>query len=135
MVRKLSLTTVEATSIHLIAPESLLPHTIEAENIERFTDIESGLKEVDVIITLRLQKERMDAEHTFDEAAYIHHFCLTPERLALAKPDAIVMHPGPMNRGIEISDAVADGEQAIILDQAANGVFMRMALLKFVNEG
>lgn len=124
---------LDVKKIHLIAPESLLPKTIEGDNIERFTDIEAGLKDVDVIITLRLQKERMDETHSLDEAMYVKDFCLTSERLALAKADAIVMHPGPMNRGIEISDAVADGEQAIILDQAANGVFARMALLEFVS--
>lgn len=118
--------------INLIAPENLLPHSINGSNVEKFTDLKAGLQNADVIITLRLQKERMANDHKLDEAAYIENFCLTPTNLTYAKPNAIVMHPGPMNRGIEISDAVADGIQSVILEQAANGVFARMALLKFV---
>ena len=127
-----ALQTLGVKKINLIAPEALLPHSIRGDAIETFTDIEAGLRDVDVIMTLRLQKERMQDKNDLDEDFFIKHYCLTPARLACAKPDAIVMHPGPMNRGIEISDDVADGEQAIILDQATHGVFARMALLEFV---
>jgi aspartate carbamoyltransferase catalytic subunit len=115
--------------IRLIAPQYLLPEAINKTNITIVDDINTGLSDVDVIMTLRLQKERMQEELILKEDSFSQQYGLTTERLLLAKPDAIVMHPGPMNRGIEISNEVADGLQSVILQQTANGVSTRMALL------
>jgi aspartate carbamoyltransferase catalytic subunit len=97
-----------------------------------FTNMEEGLKDVDVIIMLRLQNERMSARCCRRRSEYFKSYGLTPERLALAKPDAIVMHPGPMNRGVEIDSAVADGAQAVILPQVTFGIAVRMAVMSIV---
>ncbi len=115
--------------IHIIAPPSLLPEPRSGLNIKTYTDPEQGLRDLDIIITLRLQKERMLAAHIPDETAYFEQYGLTPERLALAKPDALVMHPGPMNREVEIAGTVADGLQSVILEQVHHGVFARMAVM------
>lgn len=117
--------------INLVAPKQLLPE-LTAKNIHCFDNINQGLDNSDVIIALRIQKERMDHENLIDYPEFIQRYQLTNDRLQLAKPDAIVMHPGPMNRGVEITDSVADGKQSVILQQAANGVFCRMALLQYV---
>ena len=116
-------------NIHLIAPKNLQPQKI-APNVTVFGTLEDGLKGCDVVYVLRIQKERMDASAIPDDTAYFHAYGLTPERLAIAKHDAIVMHPGPMNRGVEISDDVADDpRQSVIFKQGANGVPVRMAIL------
>lgn len=115
--------------IRLIAPPTLLPVAIDTSKLTIVDDINTGLSDVDIIMTLRLQKERMQDHLIPDAVDFFQQYGLTTERLQLAKPEAIVMHPGPMNRGIEISDAVADGPQSLILQQAANGVLTRMALL------
>lgn len=94
--------------------------------------LEDGLKEADVIITLRVQRERLLAEEELDMSFYKQHYTLTEERLSYAKKDAIIMHPGPMNRGIDIDSVVADGPQSVILQQVSNGLFMRMAILEAV---
>jgi aspartate carbamoyltransferase catalytic subunit len=94
--------------------------------------LKTGLKDVDVVMMLRIQKERMTQASLPDGDRYFAKFGLTPERLALAKPDAIVMHPQPMNRGIEIASDVADGPQSVIRDQVRNGVAVRMAVLAAV---
>ena len=98
----------------------------------RFGSLKSGLKDVDVVMMLRIQKERMTQAALPDGDRYFAKFGLTPERLAVAKPDAIVMHPQPMNRGIEIASDVADGPQSVIRDQVRNGVAVRMAVLAAV---
>lgn len=124
-----TLLTKMGASIHLIAPQNLQPQKIPA-NVKIFDTLEEGLKGCDVVMVLRIQKERMDASAIPDDRAYFHAYGLTPERLAIAKPDAIVMHPGPMNRGVEISDEVADDpHQSVIFKQGANGVPVRMAVL------
>lgn len=115
------------TDIVLIGPKNLLPDDITFVTQE--TDMKTGLKNTDVIIMLRIQKERMVSGLIHNEQEYIDHYQLNAEKLAYAKKDAIVMHPGPMNRGIEITDEVADGPQSVILQQVRNGVAVRMAIL------
>jgi aspartate carbamoyltransferase catalytic subunit len=97
-----------------------------------FTNMEEGLKDVDVIIMLRLQNERMSGALLPSAGEYFKSYGLTPERLALAAPGAIVMHPGPMNRGVEIDSAVADGSQAVILPQVTFGIATRMAVMSIL---
>ena len=92
-------------------------------------DFDAAIAGADVLIMLRLQRERMKAGLIADDADYFRRYGLDVARLRRASPDAIVMHPGPMNRGVEISDDVADGRQSAVLDQVANGVFVRMAVL------
>jgi aspartate carbamoyltransferase catalytic subunit len=110
----------------------LLPSGLEQMGVRVFTDINEGLKGVDVIITLRLQSERMSGALLPSAQEFFKSYGLTPERLALAKPDAIVMHPGPMNRGVEIDSAVADGPQAVILPQVTYGIAVRMAVMSIL---
>src|SRR4029434_9199008 len=101
----------------------------------RHTSLASGLKDVDVVMMLRIQRERMGQADLPDVDRYFAQFGLTDEQLAHAKPDAIVMHPQPMNRGIEIASDVADGPQSVIRNQVSNGVAVRMAVLEAVIEG
>jgi aspartate carbamoyltransferase catalytic subunit len=116
--------------VHLIAPQVLQLQKIKHENVYQFDNMKDGLKDCDVVMMLRLQKERMEHALIADETDYFHQFGLTQEKLKFAKPDAIVMHPGPMNRGVEIADDVADDPRAsVILEQGANGVPLRMAVL------
>ena len=117
------------SDIRLVGPEALLPQN-EFQKVTLTTKLDEGIKDADVVIALRIQKERM-AEMTDlpDTKHYFQEYGLTKTRLQLAKPDAIIMHPGPMNRGIEIEDAVADGPQSVILKQISNGVAIRMAVL------
>ena len=122
------LLTKMGATIHLIAPENLQPQKIPV-GVKVFTSLEEGLVGCDVVMTLRIQKERMDASAIPNDTAYFHAYGLTLERLALAKPDAIVMHPGPINRGVEIDSDVADGSQSVILEQVTNGIAVRMAVL------
>ena len=120
-----------AGEIRACAPAGLLPDddTLSACSVVT-DDLDAALRDVDVVMTLRLQRERMEDGLVESLDAYHRDFGITAERLRLAKPDAIVMHPGPMNRGVEISDEVADGPQSVILRQVANGVKMRMAVLE-----
>jgi aspartate carbamoyltransferase catalytic subunit len=118
-----------AREIRLCGPAALLPTPAEFPDCTIVADFDDAIAGSDVIIMLRLQKERMQSGLGLGEADYFAAYGLTPERLARAHKDAIVMHPGPMNRGIEIADAVADGPQSVILDQVANGIFVRMAVL------
>jgi aspartate carbamoyltransferase catalytic subunit len=106
-----------------------MPEEGEFEGCSRHTSLSSGLKDVDVVMMLRIQKERMGQADLPDADRYYAQYGLTPERLSLARPDAIVMHPQPMNRGIEIASDVADGRQSVIRDQVRNGVAVRMAVL------
>ncbi|NNF96863.1 MAG: aspartate carbamoyltransferase catalytic subunit, partial [Halobacteria archaeon] len=94
--------------------------------------MEEGLQDVDVVIMLRLQRERMEGALLPSEHEYFTRYGLTETKLALAKPDAIVMHPGPINRGVEIDSAVADGSQSVILEQVTNGIAVRMAVMSLV---
>jgi len=127
-----ALTTLGVPEVRAIAPHTLLPGGLEQMGVRVFTDIDEGLKDVDVIIMLRLQNERMSGALLPSAGEYFKSYGLTPERLALAKPDAIVMHPGPMNRGVEIDSAVADGAQAVILPQVTFGIAVRMAVMSIV---
>ncbi len=124
-----ALTTLGVPEVRAIAPYTLLPSGIEQMGVRVFTDMREGLRDVDVIIMLRLQNERMKGALLPSAQEYFKHYGLTEEKLALARPDAIVMHPGPMNRGVEIESSVADGAQAVILDQVTFGIAVRMAVM------
>jgi aspartate carbamoyltransferase catalytic subunit len=127
-----ALTALGCTDIRVIGPESLLPTDLDMLGVKVFHSMEEGLRGVDVVMTLRIQKERMEAGKVPEGADFFAQFGLTPERLALAKPDAIVMHPGPMNRGVEIDSKVADGAQSVILKQVTFGIAVRMAVMSIV---
>ncbi|MCH8620136.1 aspartate carbamoyltransferase catalytic subunit [Undibacterium sp. TS12] len=127
-----ALTTLGVPEVRVIGPRTLLPGGLEQMGVRVFNNMDEGLKGVDVIIMLRLQNERMSGALLPSAQEYFKSYGLTPERLALAKPDAIVMHPGPMNRGVEIDSAVADGPQAVILPQVTFGIAVRMAVMSIV---
>ncbi|HYP79496.1 MAG TPA: aspartate carbamoyltransferase catalytic subunit, partial [Steroidobacteraceae bacterium] len=113
-----------------VAPEALMPDAGEFAGCTRTTDLQRGIAGCDVVMMLRIQKERFENTAIPAGDEYFREFGLTAERLALAKPDAIVMHPQPMNRGVEIDGRVADGPQSVIRTQVANGVAVRMAALE-----
>jgi aspartate carbamoyltransferase catalytic subunit len=115
--------------VRVVAPPTMLPLFIEQFGVTVFYRLDEALIGADVIIMLRLQRERLGQALLPSIREYAKLFCLTPERLKLAKPEAIVMHPGPLNRGVEISPSVADSAAAVILDQVTNGVSVRMALM------
>jgi aspartate carbamoyltransferase catalytic subunit len=127
-----ALTTLGVPEVRAIGPHTLLPCGLKQMGVRIFTDIHEGLKDVDVIIMLRLQNERMNGGLLPSAQEFFKSYGLTTERLALAKPDAIVMHPGPMNRGVEIESAVADGTQAVILPQVTFGIAVRMAVMSIL---
>jgi aspartate carbamoyltransferase catalytic subunit len=118
--------------IRAIAPRTLLPVDLEALGVRVYEDIDAGLADVDIVVMLRLQRERMEHALLPSSSEYFAGWGLTPERLARAKPDAIVMHPGPTNRGVEIDSRVADGSQSVILEQVTNGIAIRMAVMALV---
>ncbi len=124
-----ALHTLGVTDLRIVAPPALMPAPEEFAGVTRCTDFSAGLEGADVIMMLRIQKERMGQADLPDSARYFAAWGLTPERLKAARPDAIVMHPQPMNRGIEIAAEVADGAQSVIRDQVRNGVAVRMAVL------
>lgn len=115
--------------VRLICPPTLMPAEVEKLGVEAFHSIDEGIKDADVLMTLRLQLERQSKGFLPSLEEYFKLYGLTSERLKLAKSDAIVMHPGPMNRGVEIESAVADGPQSVILEQVTNGLAVRMAVL------
>jgi aspartate carbamoyltransferase catalytic subunit len=125
-------TTLGAGELRLIAPQALQPAGGEFPAGQRFSSPEQGLRGADVVMMLRIQKERMAQAEIPDGEQYFARYGLTAPRLRLARPDAIVMHPQPMNRGIEIDSEVADGPQSVIRDQVRNGVAVRMAVLEAV---
>jgi len=129
------LSTLGVGEIRIVAPKALMPESSEFPGCERYASLDSGLAGVDVIMMLRIQKERMATAQIPDADRYFTKYGLSAERLAKAHPEAIVMHPQPMNRGIEISSEVADGPQSVIRDQVRNGVAVRMAVLEAVIEG
>jgi aspartate carbamoyltransferase catalytic subunit len=129
------LATLGVAEIRIVAPRALMPEASEFPGCERYTSIDTGIADTDVIMMLRIQKERMATAQIPDADRYFAKYGLSAERLAKAKPDAIVMHPQPMNRGIEIASDVADGAQSVIRDQVRNGVAVRMAVLEAVIEG
>ncbi|MBU3629966.1 aspartate carbamoyltransferase catalytic subunit [Polynucleobacter sp. AP-Melu-500A-A1] len=127
-----ALTTLGCEEIRVIGPESLLPSDLDMLGVKVFHNMEEGLKGVDVVMTLRIQKERMEVGQVPEGDAFFKQYGLTSSRLALAKPDAIVMHPGPMNRGVEIDSVVADGPQSVILNQVTFGIAVRMAVMSIL---
>src|SRR6478609_6019386 len=116
--------------VRVIGPSTLLPPGIERMGVEVFTDMRKGLAGADIVMMLRLQRERMEGSYVPSVREYFHFFGLDAEKLSLAAPDALVMHPGPMNRGVEIDSAVADGPQSVIEEQVEMGVAVRMAVLE-----
>jgi aspartate carbamoyltransferase catalytic subunit len=118
--------------IRAIGPQTLLPAGVESLGVRVFHDMRKGLEGVDVIVMLRLQNERMRGPLLPSAQEFFKYYGLTPEKLAVAKPDAIVMHPGPMNRGVEIDSAVADGVQSVILPQVTFGIAVRMAVMSLL---
>lgn len=127
-----ALTTLGVPEIRVIAPKTLLPTQVEKLGVQVYNDMAAGLKDVDVVMMLRLQSERMTGAMLPSAQEYFKCYGLTQEKLALAKSDAIVMHPGPMNRGIEIDSAVADGNQSVILPQVTYGIAVRMAVMSIL---
>ncbi len=115
--------------VRLIGPPTLIPKEMEGIGVGIFHSTEQGLKDVDVVMMLRIQMERQGKGFFPSTEEYSKNWGLTPERLLLAKDDAIVMHPGPMNRGIEISSEIADGPRSVILEQVTNGLAVRMAVM------
>ncbi|MGC3962198.1 MAG: aspartate carbamoyltransferase catalytic subunit [Rhodocyclaceae bacterium] len=127
-----ALTTLGVPEVRVIAPKTLLPSDIERMGVRVFHDMKEGLRGVDVVMMLRLQNERMQGALLPSSQEYFKIFGLTEEKLAVAKPDAIVLHPGPMNRGVEIDSAVADGKNAVILPQVTFGIAVRMAVMSML---
>ena len=126
------LTTLGTPEVRVIGPRTLLPAHVESLGVRVFTDMNAGLAGCDVVVMLRLQSERMKGALLPSAGEYFKHYGLTPEKLALAKADVIVMHPGPMNRGVEIDSAVADGERSVILPQVTFGIAVRMAVMSII---
>lgn len=116
--------------VRVVAPSTLLPPGVENLGVEVFTSMSEGLKDADVVMMLRLQRERMTGAFVPSTREYFHFFGLDHDRLAIARPDALIMHPGPMNRGVEIDSAVADDERSVIREQVEMGVAVRMAVLE-----
>ena len=127
-----ALSTLGVKEIRLCGPAALMPATDEFPQARHFDNFDEAISDVDAVIMLRLQKERMESTDLPDEAAYFNRYGLDRRRLALAGRGCLVMHPGPLNRGIEIASDVADGAQSRILEQVGNGVFVRMAVLNEV---
>ena len=116
--------------VRVVAPSTLLPRGIERMGVEVARDMREGLNGADIVMMLRLQRERMNGSYVPSVSEYFHYYGLDEKKLAYAKPDALVMHPGPMNRGVEIDSIVADGAQSLIREQVEMGVAVRMAVLE-----
>ena len=129
-----ALRTLGIGELRLVAPAALAPDPDEFAGAQLLDNIEAGVRDADVVMCLRIQRERMEVSRNPDPADFHREFGLTPERLALARPDAIVMHPGPMNRDVEIAGSVADSAQSVITEQVKNGVAVRMAVMQTVME-
>jgi aspartate carbamoyltransferase catalytic subunit len=126
------LTTLGAPEVRVIGPQTLLPTGVEALGVRVFHDMVEGLRGVDVVVMLRVQNERMRGALLPSAQEFFKHYGLTEEKLAAAAKEAIVMHPGPMNRGVEIDSAVADGPRSVILPQVTFGIAVRMAVMSIV---
>ena len=124
-----ALSTLGALEIRVVGPPTLIPKGVERLGVQVCHDMDAGLDGVDAVMMLRLQKERMRSALLPSEYEYFQRYGLTEQRLARARPDAIVMHPGPINRGVEIDSAVADGQRSVILQQVSHGIAVRMAVL------
>lgn len=129
------LTTLGVSEIRLIGPKTLVPSHFQGAGVQIHHRLEAGLKDADVVIMLRLQKERMDSALLPSENEFYRLYGLSRDKLAFARPDAIVMHPGPINRGVEIESEVADGPQSVILNQVTYGIAVRMAVLSMAVQG
>ena len=117
--------------VNVIAPKTLMPKGINNLGVKSFTDMKKGLDNCDIVMMLRLQSERMKGSFLPSPREYYEYFGLTPDKLALAKKDALIMHPGPMNRGVEIDTNLADDiNRSVIREQVELGVAVRMACLK-----
>jgi aspartate carbamoyltransferase catalytic subunit len=127
-----ALKTLGVPELRVIGPRTLLPAAVERLGVRVFNDMAEGLKGCDVVIMLRLQNERMNGALLPSAGEFFKCYGLTGEKLALAKPDAIVMHPGPMNRGVEIDSPVADGPQSVIMPQVTFGIAVRMAVMSML---
>ena len=121
--------------VRAIGPQTLLPTAVEKLGVRVFHDMKAGLAGCDVVVMLRLQSERMKGSLLPSAGEFFKHYGLTADKLALARPDAIVMHPGPMNRGVEIDSAVADGKHSVILPQVTFGIAVRMAVMSMLAGG
>jgi aspartate carbamoyltransferase catalytic subunit len=124
--------TLGCPEIRVVAPKTLLPANVEQLGVHVYHDMRQGLKDVDVVAMLRLQSERMQGALLPSAQEFYKYYGLTEDKLALAKPDAIVLHPGPMNRGVEIDSSVADGKQSVILPQVTFGIAIRMAVMSIM---
>jgi len=127
-----ALTTLGCPEIRVIGPKTLLPSRVENLGVHVYHDMRRGLKDVDVVMMLRLQNERMQGALLPSAQEFYKYYGLTEDKLAAAKPDAIVLHPGPMNRGVEIDSSVADGKQSVILPQVTFGIAIRMAVMSIL---
>jgi aspartate carbamoyltransferase catalytic subunit len=127
-----ALTTLGCPEIRVIGPKTLLPAQVNRLGVQVYPDMKSGLKDVDVVMMLRLQNERMNGALLPSAQEFYKYYGLTEDKLALARPDAIVLHPGPMNRGVEIDSSVADGKQSVILPQVTFGIAIRMAVMSIL---
>ena len=123
------LTTMGVKELRLVSPKEFMPTRRLTPISEHFTNLDEGLQDADVVMALRIQHERIESTNEINLDNYIKNYRITHKAMKLAKPDAIIMHPGPMNRDIEIESSLADGEQSVIFRQVANGVAVRMALL------
>ncbi|MBX3666322.1 MAG: aspartate carbamoyltransferase catalytic subunit [Burkholderiales bacterium] len=130
-----ALTTLGCPEIRVIGPKTLLPSHVDRLGVQVCADMRQGLKDVDVVMMLRLQNERMKGALLPSAQEFYKYYGLTEDKLALAKPDAIVLHPGPMNRGVEIDSSVADGRQSVILPQVTFGIAIRMAVMSLLAGG
>ena len=126
------LTTLGTPDVRVIAPKTLLPARVEAMGVHVYEDMRAGLRDVDVVVMLRLQNERMKGALLPSPGEYFKHYGLTMDKLAVARDDVIVMHPGPMNRGVEIESSVADGARSVILPQVTFGIAVRMAVMSIL---
>ncbi len=127
-----ALTTLGAAEVRVVAPKTLMPVHVESLGVHLYDRLKKGLEDVDIVIMLRLQKERMQSALLPSQHEYFQYYGLTNEKLEVVKPDAIVMHPGPINRGVEISSEVTDGERSVILQQVSNGIAVRMAIMSMI---
>ncbi|WP_452600453.1 aspartate carbamoyltransferase catalytic subunit [Rhodanobacter aciditrophus] len=130
-----ALKTLGVEEVRLVGPKTLVPEYFKELGATICHDLKAGLDDVDVVVMLRLQKERMAGALLPSESEFYRLYGLTEETLSWAKPDAIVMHPGPINRGVEISSEVADGERSVILNQVTNGIAVRMAVMSMAMSG
>jgi aspartate carbamoyltransferase catalytic subunit len=127
-----ALTTLGCAEVRVVGPKTLVPADMAQMGVRVCHTLDEGLRDCDVVIALRLQNERMSGALLPSSQEYFKRFGLTPERLWIAKPDAIVMHPGPINRGVEMDSAVVDGPQSVILPQVTFGIAVRMAVMSIV---